>query len=280
MNNGLRSGTIAGAVGAMLCACALAACTTQEADGPTGGTGGNGGNIPSNGGAGGSGTPTTSAGNEGTLCPPAQRVITDFTYTSSDGGTSTTEVRFGGNGTLTGGQAYYPNSGSYPLTVDVTQSSYHVSGRVGDYSGFALYFDNCDRIDASAFKGIRFTISGTVPGNAISFAVGTLADKTTAAWLIANGSTTAKATDSGKCTPSSNTNNEYYHPGCADPTAQIAVTATPTVVDVPWANLVGGSPQASVTPKELTGMSWILPWTEGRAPYDVDIVIDDLGFMP
>jgi hypothetical protein len=276
-----RTGNITGALAALLCACGLVACTTTEADSEgTGGSGGSGGGTTTPVGSGGAGPVGGAAGGEGTLCPPPQQIITDFTYVPAGTGGSTTEVRFGGAGTLQGGQSYYPNTGTYPLTVDVTQSSFHITGTVGDYSGFALYFDNCDHLDASQFKGIRFTISGSVPqGNAITMGVGTIDDTPTGTWMRdVGGDTTALPTDSGRCTPTSGT--QYYHPGCSDPQVKVAVPATPTVTDVPWANLTGGAPVLSPKPAEITSIYWFFPWSDGGTPYAVDLVIDDLQFIP
>jgi hypothetical protein len=270
---------------AMVLACGLVACTTTESNpSGTGGTsgGGAGGTTTPVGSGGSGGGATGSADGMGTLCPTATPVITNFTYVAGTGG-STSEVRFGGTGTLQGGESFYPNSGTYPLTVDVTQSNYHITGTIGDYSGFGLYFDNCDRIDASAYKGIRFTISGSVPqGNAITFGVGTVNNTSTAAWLAANGKTGGSPNAAGKCTPSQTTNNIYYHPGCGDPTVSVPVTSTPTVKEVKWADLTGGTPDSSVTkPAELTSIYWYFPWSgSGAATYAVDFTLDDLEFIP
>jgi len=276
----------------MLCVCGLVACTTQEAkQGGTGGSGGGGtGGTTTPGGTGGTGPvagTTGSSDGNGTLCPlPTDKLITDFTYTPSDAGTtSTTEVRFGGSGALQGGESYYPIAGSWPLTSDVTKNNWHLSGTLGDYSGFALYFDNCDHLDASKYKGISFTISGSVPqGNAITMGVGTINDTPTGTWMLSpGGKTTAKPTDAGKCTPTSGT--QYYHPGCGDPTTQIPVTATPATQSVLWASLTGGTPDSSVTSSEITSIYWFFPPPAGAGTttpttYVVDIVLDDLSFIP
>ena len=219
------------------------------------------------------------AGSDGTLCPAPQQVLTQFTYDPSAAGASTKEVRFGSAGTLQGGQSYYPTEAG-TITSDVTQGNWHLSGTVGNYSGFALYFDACDRLDASQFQGIRFTISGSVPqGNAITMGVGTVADKPTGVWMKdPGGATAALPTDSGRCIPTSG--NQYYHPGCSDPQVQIAVPAAPTVTDVPWTNLKGGAPVSSPNPKEITSIYWFFPWSDGGTPYAVDLVIDDLGLIP
>jgi hypothetical protein len=65
------------------------------------------------------------------------------------------------------------------------------------------------------------------------------------------------------------------------PSKIIPVTATPTTVTVLWADLTGGKPSPSVTPKELTGMSFYFTWNgTGSVAYPVDITIDDLSFVP
>ena len=59
------------------------------------------------------------------------------------------------------------------------------------------------------------------------------------------------------------------------------MTSTPTAVSVLWSDISGGSPEASVaTPAEITSISWTLPWSSGGATYPVDLVIDDLSFIP
>jgi alpha-L-fucosidase len=222
---------------------------------------------------------TTIAGNDGTLCPlPATALISDFTYTPPvDGGVpNTTSVRFGTYGALTGGGYVY--SGSYPLASDVTQSNWHISGTVGDYSGFGLYFDGCNRLDASKYKGISFKISGTIgQSNQLTLNVGTLNDSLAAGWINTHGGTSS---DPGRCIPVSGT-SQYYEQGCSNPTKTISVTDTPTVVSVLWSDFTGGTPDTSVaTPSEITNISFTLPWTSGGTQYPVDVTVDDLSFIP
>jgi hypothetical protein len=280
MKTSLRVGNISGVLVALLCAGGLAACTTTEAEGGTGGSGGSGGGTTTPVGSGGTGAggSTGAAGADGTLCPPPQQIITQFTYDPAAPGASTKEVRFGSAGTLQGGQNYYPTEAG-TITSDVTQGSWHLSGTVGDYSGFALYFDACDRLDASQFQGIRFTISGSVPqGNAITMGVGTVANTPTGVWMKdPGGDTAALPTDAGRCIPTSG--NQYYHPGCTDPTTAIAIPSTPTQTDVPWTKLTGGTPVSSPNPKEITSIYWYFPWSDGATPYQVDLVMDDLQFI-
>ena len=216
------------------------------------------------------------AGNDGTLCPaPTTPLITDFTYAPPDGGTTNTnEVHFGSWGGLTGGEYVYPAA----ITSDVSQSNWHISGTVGDYSGFGLYFDNCNRLDVSMYKGLSFNISGSMGSNQLTLSVGTLNDTSAAGWINTHGGNT---TDPGRCVPTSGT-GQYSEEGCSSPTKTIAVTDTPTMVTVLWTDFTGGSPEANVaTPGDITHISWTLPWSgSGGTTYPVDIVIDDLSFIP
>jgi hypothetical protein len=237
------------------------------------------GGAPS--GAGGS---TGFTGNDGVACPVlTNALITDFTYTPVDGG-ATDFVHFGDSSTLAGTESVYPASGNYPVTSDVTQSNWHLSGTLGDYSGFRLNIDNCSRIDASAYSGIQFTISGSVPqGNIVTLGMGTLKNTIASDWLIANADTGAKPSDPGRCVPTSGT-SRYNQPTCADAKKDISVTATPTVVKVLWNDFTGGKPEPNVTPADITSIYWYFPnptgvGTTSVVPYSVDIVIDDLQFI-
>jgi len=218
----------------------------------------------------------TVTGNDGTLCPlPGTALISDFTYAPPDGSTaSTTGLHFGTYGALSGGEYVYPAA----LVSNIAQSNWHISGTVGDYSGFGLYFDNCNRVDASQYKGISFKISGTIgQTNQLTFNVGTLNDSLSAGWINTHGGTSS---DPGRCIPVSGT-GQYYQQGCSDPTKTVSVTDAPTVVSILWGDFVGGSPDTSVaTPSEITHISWTFAWTAGGTPYPVDITLDDISFIP
>ena len=216
-------------------------------------------------------------GNDGVLCPlPDQPLITDFTYAGD--GADTTGVHFGSTAVLSGGEYIYPTTGSYPLVSDVTDSNWHITGTVGDYSGFGLYFDNCNRVDASAYQGISFTVSGSVgDNNEIVLNVGTLNDSIAAGWINTHGGTT---TDPGRCVPETGT-NQYDQQDCKNPTVTIPVSDTPTEVTILWSDFEGGSPEPNVaTPSEITFISWSFPWTSDGTAYPVDLTIDDLSFVP
>ena len=232
---------------------------------------------------GGSGAGGASSTGDGVACLPVKvPLITDFTYVP-DGG-STASVHFGDDTTTFSGDEYvYPTSGGYVLTSDVTGNNWHISGTIGDYSGFGLSFDGCSDVDASAYEGISFTISGFVgSGNFVTMDVGTLNDTPAASWLNAHGST-ATAGAPGGCIPTSGT-NVYTQSSCADPTDTIPVTSIPTTINLLWSDFSGGKPEASVNPSGILTILWYLPsplgvGTSSVTTYTADITIDHLKLI-
>jgi len=271
---------------ATLLACGLVACGSNgTSSGGTGGNGGVGGGTTAPAGTGGGGTAGTTGAfsPDGKLClGPTKALITDFTYA---GGTAdTTQVHFGDSSTLGGSEYVYPTgTDSYPLTSDMRASNWHISGTVGTYSGFGLYFDGCNRIDASAYQGISLKISGTVEQDGmVTFGVDTLDDSITATWLNSHGST--GAVNPGRCNPPADpTLNQWSQAACANPTASIPVTSTPTVQTILWTDFSGGKPESSVKPSDIIGIHWFFPnppgaGTASPTTYTVDITLDDLSF--
>ena len=280
---------------AALLACGLVGCNSSASNNETGGSGGGAGGTttPSggSGGAGGTSTPSGGSGGSGSggsistgtaspdgkLCPAPQALITDFTYTP---GSDTTQVHFGNSTTLGGGEYVYGGLTGAPLVSDTSNSNWHITGSVGDYSGFGLYFDNCNRVDASAFKGISFKVSDTaISDGMITFGVDTLDNTITADWINSHG---GSSTGPGRCTPPADpTLNQYSQSTCANATASIPVTATPTVQQVLWSDFTGGKPDANIEkPAEIIGIHWSFTWTGAGTPYAVDLTLDDISFIP
>ncbi len=287
--------------------CAAAACSTTDAGDDSaagaGGTGTSAGNSTSTSGAtssagttassggttsGTAGTSSSSAGTSGaaapmgTACPtPTMASLLDFT--AVDGGDGTSFGDF--TPTVFSGSLYaYPPA----LTVDTTMGNYHLSGMVADYSGIGVALNMCNEIDLSAYDGITFTVSGSVgaagtAANTITLIVGTAADDIESSWLNSHkaSATTADQPDSfGRCVPAG---NNQYDGTCATPQYVVTVTATATPVVVKWADLTGGKPSASVNPKEITSIAWVIPppvgaGTPAPTPYPLDITLDDIGF--
>ena len=270
-------------------------------------TTGTGGSIGATGGAatgtGGSSTAATGGATEvdcnppvathctGTLPPAA--LISDFSIATG----ATAPVVFGTWGQSIFGGAYtYPGTGpacgtgivsAYPLTQTTTGGNWNIQGTVGTYSGLGLWW-SCNTstaaapayagacaIDASAYTGISFTVSGSI--GPVSKGTGTVG----LMMGVSTPSTTAPTTDSagnpkncGTCTAAT----------CGSSVA-VPVTATATTVTFTWAQL------GVTTPNAITGISFSFtdPFSlnNGYAtspfiatPYPVNISIDDLQFTP
>ncbi len=227
----------------------------------------------------GTGGSTAGSGNDGTgaLCPkPTQALISDFTAPEaglSDAG----DITFGDfTNTLSGGTYIYPNTG---LTSDMTQGNWHVAGTVSDYSGFGLYIKGCAVIDASAYRGISFTISGSIGSPAadtLTMDVSIVADTGATSWYTTYDAA-APDPNFGTCVPKS---NNQYDGTCGDPQKLLTISSTPTTITVLWDELTGGKPATNVDPKTITHISWFFPWTgAGATPYTVDVRMDDLKFV-
>jgi hypothetical protein len=272
----------------LLVGCGLGACTSQEAS-PTGGGGSGGGSSAGTSGAGTTGSGGSGAVSEGVMCyPVTMPLITDFTY-NPDGG-AMDQVTFGDFATtLSGGEfAYPPATSMYPLTSSVTGNNWHLTGNIGDYSGFGLYYTAnsmaCNRLNAMAYRGISFTISGTVMGNSLTFEVDTIENTIAPSWLITHGAPTTATTEPGHCIPNPAAVNQYAQTDCVPPTIAVPVTATPTMRTVLWSDFTTGKPRMAPNPANIVGIRWILPnppgvATTGVTPYQADIVIDNLSFV-
>ncbi|MET0412205.1 MAG: hypothetical protein ABW217_12965 [Polyangiaceae bacterium] len=299
----------------LLVAVQATGCVTEDADPAAGGTSSTGGSGVSAGSGGSAGTAGAGAGAGGSgggsggglrddpafgvaiECPAIlQASITDFTPVAlsadagaADAGTATVipGVTFGDfTATWSGGTYVYPNAADdpYVLSSDMSSGEWHMSGNIGTYTGFGLYFSNCTRIDASAFAGISFTIRGNVAmGGAITLQVSTSEDEISHLWLNSQPAppSPAATANSGRCLPAMN----QYDGTCAIPTFSVPITPSATTIEVRWADLTGGSPSASVNPSEITGISWILPNPPGAGtatptPYAAELYVDDLSFIP
>lgn len=221
--------------------------------------------------------------------PPAA-LISDFSIAAG----ATTPVVFGTWGqSISGGVYTYPGAApacgtgivsAYPLAQTVTGGNWNIQGTVGTYSGGGLWW-GCNTstaaaagacaIDASAYTGISFTISGSI--GPVSNGTGTVG----LAMTVSTPSTLAPKLDSagnpkncGTCTSAT----------CGSSVA-VPVTATATTVTLTWAQL------GVTTPNAITGISFSFtdpfsinggytttPYT--ATPYPVDITIDDIQFTP
>lgn len=288
-----RSWALALAVTAVGTLSFVSGCVSEEdpGDGTGGkGTGGGGGASGSTGMTGGSGGGGGTSGGDplAVACPtPTTALMTDFSMPNPDG----KGVSFGDfTMTFSGSTFQYPDK----LVADFTKGGWNVSGMVDNYAGLGIALqkgaDACTKFDASAFKGISFTVSGSVPGgtgsvNSVEFWLQTAANDVTSAFLNMYKDAGAKDVHNfGRCTPVMMAAGGQYDGTCKDFRKTVMVTATPTPVTLNWADLTGGKPAASLTLSELVAFGITLPNPAGVGsaavtPYAIDITIDDLKFI-
>jgi len=265
--------------------------------GGTGGSGGKGGSAPT-GGSAGSGTTGGSGGTGAgpscvpptTMCmapctpttcttvTPPRALITDFSNLTDgqlfgakdDSGMDIEGWYLPGN--FFGGIFAYPITPDmcstdmtprpFPVTSDACSGVWHLTGTIGDYSGFGFWLETC-MVDMSAYSGISFLIGGDVgPSGSLKISVG----------HSANVAPSACSTNRGTCTLGTT--------GCIAASTTITVPATPTVVTVNWADLTGGAPEATLDPAEVTGIEFALDCADCVAtPYELDLTIDNVTLV-
>jgi hypothetical protein len=263
---------------------ALAACTSggeseepEATGGSAAGDGDGDGDMTGDGDGDGDGDDPVGGDPDAVACTtPASDFVIDFTYDATTA-TSETDGSFGDFTTTFSGGTFTYGAG---LVSDVTDSNWHISGSVEDYSGLAVYFSKgdagCTLVDASAFSGIELTISGDSGGSPIQINVGTAGNSISTAWFVANGG--EDTPNHGRCAPAS---DNQYDGTCSSGMASIPVTDTPTTVQLAWEDFTGEMPADSFDPAEITFIGWNFAWAGAAdTPYNVDVVIDDIKFMP
>ena len=278
----------------LLAMAALAACSSDNTDTPstgssagttshagtlgiagsvgTAGTPGAGGTIGAGGsgtaGSGTAGTATTagtgtggSGGATGTACAgtkPAAALITEFadlTPNAMNAGQFTFTLG------VPGGTFAY-QKGVFTLTD--AAKSLNIKGNVKAFDGFGVYTTACT--DASAYTGVSFNIKGNVgPGGKLNFRVQTNAD-----------TTVDTVNKKGSCMVPPGTTDTY--PLCHASSVDIPVSAGGAVVEVKFADLIGGVPVPAVNGKDIIGFEWAFAWMDGGTAYDVDVTLDDVKF--
>jgi len=262
---------------AVLMVGAVAACSSDDntggpgggGTGPKGGSnsGGSAGTVVATGGnlaAGGSNSAGTgtggsaptagsnSGGSAGFACTntmPACALITDGTNLVAN---PTRAGDFTLSGAVDGGTySYAPNA----LTLDSAgKTALNVKGNVKTYDGVGIYFNTCYNVKTLAYTGVSFTIKGNAgPTGMLNFRVQT--NSNTAA-----NDPTNMTNKKGTCIA---TNAAEPYPDCHAAGKDIAVTSTPTVVTVNFADLAGGLPTAGVDGSDIVGLEWALAWKEG-----------------
>ncbi|HTV24612.1 MAG TPA: hypothetical protein VMG12_38235 [Polyangiaceae bacterium] len=303
-------------VGALGCGSDASAPMTSSTDGGTGsGLAPAAGGAPSSGAGGASvgqsGNGSSAAGTAGAggayaiqddpsfgearPCPTlVQPLITDFTPpegaadadAGADAGTIIPGATFGSFPvTLSGGTFTYPSAAGDPYAVDsdIRTGEWHLSGNIGTYSGFGFYFQGCNRIDASDYLGLSFSIRGNIaPGGGLILSVSTASNDVSYLWLNSQPTPPFPLAEpnSGRCLPAMN----QYDGTCATPFYSVPITESETTIEVRWADLSGGKPSASVDPAEITAIGWNFSPPSGAGTpdataYAVDLFIDDVRFI-
>jgi hypothetical protein len=234
------------------CSSSNSSSGTGGSSGHTGGSTGTGGTSSGTGGGSGGGTGTGGSGGGSSCAAATAALITDFT----SGGSSQVGTPYKG-----------ADTGLTAPTVDTSGSSMVITLATGSpttqypYAYAGLPFNAC--VDASTYKGVKFTASGTLnTGCTIQFSV---VDKEH-----------SPAANNGTCTVAS----------CYASSKIFTLPSTPTEVDVLFTDQTGGGADPSamaVDPTEILNVQWQL-----NVPHAVDggtaggctgtVTIDDVSF--
>jgi hypothetical protein len=213
-----------------------------------------------------------------TALVPSSSIISTFD------GASPTAFDAWGTAPLVGGTFVFPACGAappeptYPLFEDYSANNWNITGTVGTFSGFGVWWVvqngpangyptyGVGMIDASAYAGIQFDVSGNPgPLGAITLAV-----------LSANQQSSASdpsRPSCGACNPDA---------GVCDVAVTSSVagfTGTTKTVRIRWSDL-SSTRGLALDPAKLVGITWAFPWIQGGTPYPVDVTIDNLQFIP
>jgi hypothetical protein len=251
-------------------ACSIDSRTLRSAgaggSGGTRGTGGTGGQGPHE---------TNDAGDAGpmnvTACtgsPPPSALISDFegavvgVCTAAACGTNVqgqTEVFFGMNPGISGGTFTYASTG---LTFAAVSLAAGGAGSTGQslrvimdsgtsvafgYDAVGLYFDSC--VDASAYSGVTFTITGDLGACDVQFAMHT-----------------------------SENEHGFFGACTATDCHEAMVSITTGTTTVLFSQLVGGSPLAYVDKTKIIGMHWQFQVPSGGS-CDANFTVDNVSFV-
>jgi len=154
---------------------------------------------------------------------------------------------------------------AYPL-AQTTAGKWNITGRVGAWSGFGLWFAPCS-VDMSAYRGVSLAISGDVGETAtLNFNVITSEDSKPSECL----------TNVGMCDPETNT--------CAAPGKKLPIPSKPSApVTILWSELSGGSPMDGVDPTQIVGFHFSFDRVDWNGavtpPFPVDVTVGSIQLV-
>jgi hypothetical protein len=226
--------------------------STGEMDTTTGGGTSSGGAASATGGAG-----SVTASAVGRACTPASTRIAPpdgiiATFSDLDGGISVVERL-----------VEYPFDGTAPMAI-AEAGSLHItqnaqSKATTQYTGVIISFGDC--IDASAFTGVQFSISGSFSGCTMKYFTGDVAHQ-----------------DATSGAPHAVGREGAYQP--QTPIASNRLSSTPVVMQMAFDDYVSeGYPSTPLDPAELILVGWQLeiPGSSGTSCV-ADITLDDVKF--
>lgn len=190
----------------------------------------------------------------GTVCTPytvEQALILDFEDDGSGAGGAAGAAGAPGLGSFARpeylrGIFKYPNE----FAQSFEDGAWHLSGSVGQGSGFGLEFD-CET-DASAYSGIEFTLRGDAGTNQINM-------------LVETASNIQDACKGGTCSAS-----------CMAPAAAVNHPGGEETYTFLWEDFQDGSPDDTPDPGEITAIRWEF---QGQGSFPVDFYVDDIRFV-
>ncbi len=213
---------------------------------------GTGGSTSTTGGAAAAGSSAIGCSSTNTMTAPTNGVIADFVGTAADAGIE-----------ILGGLSVYPKGSSSAPTAAINGGALNITENAAattaaQYVGAVLYFNDC--VDASAFTGVEFTLSGSVSGCTVQYSTNY------------SGADDETTDPKGSCTLGS---GNCYSPQTTLTAAQI--TTAGTTIQVPWAT-TGGAPSGPVNKAQLTGIQWQFTIASGTGTCTASLSITNVKF--
>jgi|SRR5579871_1258949 len=198
-----------------------------------------------------------------TKSAPVGGLIADFS--PPDGGApdasgSVGAIEVGGTVYAYGGSAT-PQYSFRGGALEIVESASSTSAT--QYVGVGITFADC--VDASAFRGVRFSIAGSVSGCAMNFTA-TISEDTY------NDGTT-NSDPQGACI--------LGLLDCYSPLVDVTgLTSAPQTISFAWPAFMYGMPDQTIDPATITGVAWSFAIAAGPSgTCAADVSIDDVSFF-
>jgi hypothetical protein len=171
------------------------------------------------------------------MCPEVPPPTKDITTAGKAAGAG---VAFGSGSFLWGSYSYAgPGQPDPTGTVTAGGNGIDISATFippidgNGYDGFGLYYSSSECIDASAYKGVTFDVSGDLGGCTLQLGI------------VYSGDQSPANDPRGVCSAAT----------CYGPEATVASSGS---VEVPFTALTGGVPISGLDPKDIIGVQWQL----------------------